>query len=166
MAAAHGAVDATNGKTLPHGPSGYILSYGVSYSAMPTEGKRLDEVAACPPSAVATHAAFVSKCGFSPTFSPTLDGDVTRSRMLADVCRAATTMASHDVVAFFFSGHGESIDGTSCIIDSADCVLSVRKLQAVFAETVVKRGLRDVAFIVILDCCQTLSYDGMLLPLD
>jgi len=86
--------------------------------------------------------------------------------MLADVCRAATTMASHDVMAFFFSGHGESIDGTSCIIDSAGCAVSVRKLQAVFAETVEKRGLRDVAFIVILDCCQTLSYDGMLLPLD
>ena len=157
MAAAHIAVDATNGKTLPHGPSGYILSYGVSYSAMPTEGKRLDEVAACPPSAVAAHGAFVSKCGFSPTFSPTLNEDVTKSRMVEGVRRVATTVASHDVVVLYFSGHGKRMDDTECVIDSAGCVVSVRKLQAVFAETVVERDVRNVAFVVILDCCQTLS---------
>ena len=95
---------------------------------------------------------------------PTLDKAVTKNDMLEDVRRAAMTMASGDVVVVFFSGNGERMDGTACVIDGAGVVVSVRKLQAVFAETVVKRGLRDVAFIVILDCCQTLSY-GMLLPL-
>ena len=163
MAAAHVAVDATNGKTLPHGPSGYILSYGVSYSAMPTEGKRLDEVAACPPSAVAAHGAFVSKCGFSPTFLPTLNSDVTPRRMVEDVRLAATKMASHDVVVLFFSGHGKRMDDTACVFDGAGCIVSVRKLLAVFAKTVVDRSLCDAAFVVILDCCQTLS-DGKLWP--
>ena len=77
--------------------------------------------------------------------------------MIADVRRAATTVTSHDVVVFFFSGHGKRMDDTACVIDSAGCVVSVRKLRAVFAETVMTRDLRDIAFIVILDCCQELS---------
>ena len=77
--------------------------------------------------------------------------------MIADVRRAATTMASHDVVVFYFSGHGKRMDDTACVIDGAGCVVSVRKLQAVFAEVVVDRELRDVSFVAILDCCQTLS---------
>ena len=162
---AHGAVDASVENTLPHRPNGYILSYGVSYKAMPSEGTAYDQLPACPPSAAASHDAFVSKCGFSSSFEPVLDSDATKNRMIADVCRAATTVASHDVVVFFFSGHGKRMDDTACVVDGAGCVVSVRKLQAVFAETVMERGLCDVAFIVILDCCQTLSH-GKLLPLD
>ena len=161
---AHGAVDASVENTLPHRPNGYILSYGVSYKAMPSEGTAYDQLPACPPSAAASHDAFVSKCGFSSSFEPVLDSDATKNRMIADVCRAATTVASHDVVVFFFSGHGKRMDDTACVVDGAGCVVSVRKLQAVFAETVMERGLCDVAFIVILDCCQTLSH-GKLLPL-
>ena len=162
---AHGAVDASVENTLPHRPNGYILSYGVSYKAMPSEGTAYDQLPACPPSAAASHDAFVSKCGFSSSFEPVLDSDATKNRMIADVCRAATTVASHDVVVFFFSGHGKRMDDTACVVDGAGCVVSVRKLQAVFAETVTERGLRDVAFVVILDCCQELSH-GKLLPLD
>ena len=156
MASARVAVDASDGSTLPHEPTGYILSYGVSYTGV-SNGEALAELPACPPSATAAHDAFVSKCGFSPTFSPTLNEDVTKSRMVEDVRRVATTIASHDVVVVYFSGHGERMDDTTCVIDSAGCVVSVRKLQAVFAETVVERDVRNVAFVVILDCCQTLS---------
>ena len=59
----------SKGGTLPRGPNGYILSYGVSYADVPTE----KELLACPASAKAVHAAFVSKCGFSPAFCPTLN---------------------------------------------------------------------------------------------
>ena len=157
MASAPVAVDASDGSTLPHEPTGYILSHGVSYKGVSSNGKALTELPACPPSATAAHDAFVSKCGFSSTFSPTLNEDVTKSRMVEDVRRVATTIASHDVVVVYFSGHGERMDDTTCVIDSAGCVVSVRKLQAVFAETVVERDVRNVAFVVILDCCQTLS---------
>jgi len=157
MASAHGSVDASDGSTLPHEPTGYILSYGVSYKDVASNGEALAELPACPPSATTAHDAFVSKCGFSSTFSPTLNEDATKSRMIEDVRRVATTVASHDVVVLYFSGHGKRMDDTACVIDGAGCVVSVRKLQAVFAETVVERDIRDVAFVVILDCCQTLS---------
>ena len=158
------AADANNRKTLPRRPNGYILSYGVSYKPARNEGKDWAELPACPPSASNTHAAFVSQCGFSPTFEPILDEHATKGRILADVRRAAATVVSHDVVVFFFSGHGQRMDDTACVIDGARCVVSVRKLQAVFAEVVVDRELRDVSFVAILDCCQTLSC-GKLSPL-
>jgi len=164
MASAHIAVDASDGSTLPHEPTGYILSYGVSYKGVSAKGEALDDLPACPPSATAAHDAFVSKCGFSSTFSPTLNEDVTKSRMVEDVRRVATTVASHDVVVVYFSGHGKRMDDTACVIDGAGCVVSVRKLQAVFAETVAERDVRDVAFVVILDCCQTLSCGKVLAP--
>jgi len=153
-------VAASTGTTLPHRPNGYIVSYGVSYTDVPTEA----ELPACPPSAKAVHAAFVSRCGFSPTFSPTLDNDVTKSRLMKDVRRAAMTMASHDVAVLFFSGHSRRMDDTACVFDTVGDVVSVRKLQAVFAKTVMERGLRDVAFIVILDGCQLLFEGQLLLP--
>ena len=90
---------------------------------------------------------------------PTLDKAVTKNDMLEDVRRAAMTMASGDVVVVFFSGNGERMDGTACVIDGAGGVVSVRKLQAVFAEVAVDRGVRDVALVIILDCCQVLR-DG------
>ena len=158
MDSAHVARNASNGGTQPHGPSGYILSYGVSYKATRTE----KELPTCPPSAEAVHEAFVSRCGFSRMFSPALDNNVTNIRVIEDVRRAAMTMASHDVVVLFFSGHGNRMDDTACVYDSVGCVVSVRKLQAVFAEVVVERYLRDVAFVVILDCCQTLSHGELL----
>ena len=150
---AHGAVDASVENTLPHRPNGYILSYGVSYKAMPSEGTAYDQLPACPPSAAASHDAFVSKCGFSSSFEPVLDSDATKNRMIADVCRAATTVASHDVVVLFFCGYGKRMDDTACLYDSAGCVVSVHKLQSVFAETAVERGVCDASFVVILDCC-------------
>ena len=156
MASARVAVDASDGSTLPHEPTGYILSYGVSYKGV-SNGEALAELPACPPSATAAYDAFVSKCGFSSTFSPTLNEDVTKSRMVEGVRRVATTVASHDVVVLYFSGHGKRMDDTACVIDGSGCVVSVRKLQAVFAETVVERDVRDVALVVILDCCQTLT---------
>ena len=142
---------------MSHGPNGYILSYGVRYNNVLYEGDALQELPACPPSATAAHAAFVSKCGFSPTFTPTLDNDVTRSHLVDDVRRAATTLASHDVAVLYFSGHGQRMGDTTCVIDGAGRVVSVRKLQAVFADTVAERGLRSVALVIILDCCQTFS---------
>jgi len=90
------AADANNRNTLPRRPNGYILSYGVSYTAARNEGKDWAALLACPPSASATHAAFVSKCGFSPTFEPLLDEHATKSRMLADVGRVAATVVSRD----------------------------------------------------------------------
>ena len=155
--AAHVAHGASSGSTPPHGPSGYILSYGVCYTGVFYKGEALDALPTCPPSAVAAHGAFVSKCGFLPAFPPTLDDGVTKSCMVEDVRRVAATIASHDVVVLHFSGHGLGMDNTSCVVDGAGGVVSVRKLQAVFAETVMDRGLRDVAFVVILDCCRTLS---------
>ena len=152
------AVDFARGSPLSQGPTGYILSYGVSYRTASGEGKAaLPAAPTCPPSAEAVRAAFVTKCGFSPQFSHTLDKDVTRSGMIEDVRRAATTIASHDVVVLFFSGHGTRLDDTSCVFDCAGCFVSVRKLQAVFAEVVMRRKVCDVALVVILDCCQTLS---------
>ena len=146
---------------LPHGPNGYILSYGVSYKGTST----WNEVPQCPPSAAAVHDAFVSECGFSPTFPPTLDEDVTRRRMTDDVRRVATTMASHDVVVFFFSGHGYRMDDTTYLVDSVGSHVSVRKLQAVFAQTVEERNWRrDVSLVFILDCDQTTPF-GELRPL-
>ena len=152
MASARVAVDASDGSTLPHEPTGYILSYGVSYKGV-SNGEALAELPACPPSATAAHDAFVSKCGFSSTFSPTVNEDVTKSRMVEDVRRAATTVASHDVVVLFFCGYGKRMDDTACLYDSAGCVVSVHKLQSVFAETAVERGVCDASFVVILDCC-------------
>ena len=145
---------------LPHDPNGYILSYGVSYKGTST----WNEVPQCPPSAAAVHDAFVSECGFSPTFPPTLDEDVTRRRMTDDVRRVATTMASHDVVVLFFTGHGSRMDDTTCLVDSVGSHVSVRKLQAVFAEAVMERELRDVSFVTILDYRQTTSI-GELCPM-
>ena len=147
------APDASNGSTLPLAPDGYILSYGVSYKGVSSNGEALAELPACPPSATAAHDAFVSKCGFSSTFSPTVNEDVTKSRMVEDVRRAATTVASHDVVVLFFCGYGKRMDDTACLYDSAGCVVSVHKLQSVFAETAVERGVCDASFVVILDCC-------------
>ena len=138
---------------LPHNPNGYILSYGASYKS----ASALNEVPQCPPSAAAVHDAFVSECGFSPTFPPTLDEDVTCRRMIEDVRRVAATMASHDVVVLFFTGHGSRMDDTTCLVDSVGSHVSVRKLQAVFAEAVEARELRDVSFVAILDCAQTTS---------
>ena len=163
MAAAPVGVDASKANTLPRVPNGYILSYGVSHTDSPNEGEGFGELLTCPPSAAAVHDAFVSRCSFLPTFAPTLDHDVTKSRMVKDVRRAAMTMASHDVVVLFFSGHGKRMDDTACVFDGAGCIVSVRKLLAVFAKTVVDRSLCDAAFVVILDCCQTLS-DGKLWP--
>ena len=145
---------------LPHDPNGYILSYGASYKSAST----WNEVPQYPPSATAVHDAFVSKCGFSPTFPATLDEDVTCRRMIEDVRRVATTMASHDVVVFFFSGHGYRMDDTTCLVDSVGSYVSVRKLQAVFAEAVMERELRDVSFVTILDYRQTTSI-GELCPM-
>ena len=145
---------------LPHDPNGYILSYGASYKS----ASALDEVPQCPPSATAVHDAFVSKCGFSSAFSPTLDEDVTCRRMIEDVRRVAATMASHDVVVLFFTGHGSRMDDTTCLVDSVGSHVSVRKLQAVFAEAVEERELRDVSFVLILDCGQTTS-SGELCPM-
>ena len=146
---------------LPHNPNGYILSYGASYKS----ASAWNEVPQCPPSAAAVHDAFVSECGFSPTFPPTLDEDVTRRRMTDDVRRVATTMASHDVVVFFFSGHGYRMDDTTYLVDSVGSHVSVRKLQAVFAQTVEERNWRrDVSLVFILDCDQTTPF-GELRPL-
>ena len=139
------------------GPAGYILAYGVAYKNVVYEGKVLAELPACPPSATAVHAAFVSECAFSPAFLPTLDTDVTASGMVEDVRGVAKAMASHDVAVVYFSGHGQRMDDTACVIDGAGGVVSVRKLQAVFADTVAERGLCNVALVIILDCCQTLS---------
>ena len=144
----------TNAASL--GPAGYILAYGVAYKNVVYEGKVLAELPACPPSATAVHAAFVSKCAFSPAFLPTLDTNVTASGMVEDVRGVAKAMASHDVAVLYFSGHGQRMDDTACVIDGAGGVVSVRKLQAVLADTVLERGLRGVALVVILDCCQTL----------
>mmetsp|Transcript_82983 Transcript_82983/g.169125 ORF Transcript_82983/g.169125 Transcript_82983/m.169125 type:complete len:178 (-) Transcript_82983:59-592(-) len=66
-------------------------------------------------------------------------------------------MASHDVVVLFFTGHGSRMDDTTCLVDSVGSHVSVRKLQAVFAEAVEERQLRDVSFVLILDCGQTTS---------
>ena len=145
---------------LPHNPNGYILSYGASYKS----ASALNEVPQCPPSAAAVHDAFVSECGFSPTFPPTLDEDVTCRRMIEDVRRVAATMASHDVVVLFFTGHGSRMDDTTCLVDSVGSHVSVRKLQAVFAEAVEEREMRDVSFVAILDCAQTTS-SGELCPM-
>ena len=60
MDSAHGAVDARVENTLPQRPNGYILSYGVSYKAVQSEGTSFDQLPACPPSATAAHDAFVS----------------------------------------------------------------------------------------------------------
>ena len=146
--------------TLPHNPNGYILSYGASYKSAST----WNEVPQCPPSAAAVHDAFVSECGFSSAFPPTLDEDVTCRRMIEDVRRVATTMASHDVVVLFFTGHGYRMDDTTCLLDSVGSHVSVRKLQAVVAEAVMERELRDVSFVTILDCGQTTS-SGELCPM-
>ena len=83
--------------------------------------------------------------------------------MVDDVHHVATTIASHDTVVFFFSGHGMRMDDTTCLIDSVGGIVSVRKLQAVFAQTVVERELRDVSFVLILDCGQMTS-SGELCP--
>ena len=73
MHSARVALDAGVENTLPRRPNGYILSYGVSYMAVQTEGTAFDQLPACPPSATAAHAAFVSKCGFSSSFVPILE---------------------------------------------------------------------------------------------
>ena len=151
------ALDASNVRKTYPGPAGYILAYGVAYKNVVYEGKVLAELPACPPSATAVHAAFVSKCAFSPAFLPTLDTEVTASGMVEDVRSVAKAMASHDVAVLYFSGHGQRMDDTACVIDGAGGVVSVRKLQAVFADTVAERGLCNVALVIILDCCQTLS---------
>ena len=52
---------------LPHGPNGYILSYGASYKSASNDNA-WNKVPQCPPSATAIHDAFVSECGFSSTF--------------------------------------------------------------------------------------------------
>ena len=152
------ALAVTSGTTLSQGPNGCILSYGVSYTTTVADGKEFVTVPACPRSAQAVHEAFVSKCGFSnsPMFPPTLDNQVAKDTMINDVRRVAGTMASHDVVVLYFSGHGMRQDDTACVFDGAGCVVSLRELQAAFAETVVARELRDVAFVVVLDCCQKL----------
>ena len=144
-------------KVASLGPAGYILAYGVAYKNVVYEGEELVEVPSCPPSATAVHAAFVSECAFSPAFLPTLDTNVTASGMVEDVRRVAKAMASHDVAVLYFSGHGQRMGDTTCVIDGAGGVVSVRKLQAVFADTVAERGLRSVALVIILDCCQTFS---------
>ena len=146
---------ACNTSVPSRGPVGYILAYGVAYKNVVYEGEEVAELPACPPSATAVHAAFVSKCAFSPAFPPTLDTEVTASGIVEDVCSVAKAMSSHDVAVLFFSGHGQRMDDTACVIDGAGGVVSVRKLQAVFADTVVERGLRNVALVIILDCCQT-----------
>ena len=145
----------TNAASL--GPAGYILAYGVAYKNVVYKGEALAELPACPPSATAVHAVFVSKCAFSPAFPPTLDTEVTASGMVEDVRSVAKAMASHDVAVLYFSGHGQRMGDTTCVIDGAGRVVSVRKLQAVFADTVAERGLRSVALVIILDCCQTFS---------
>ena len=153
-------VDTSSPSTASDGPSGFILAYGVSYEdTVMFKGAVLDELPACPPSAVAAHDTFVSKCGFSRQFSPTVNEAVTKGRMVEDVRHAAETIASGDVVVVFFSGHGVWMETTACGIEVTGCVVSVRKLQAVFAETVVERGLRGIALVVVLDCCQVLC-DG------
>ena len=152
------ALDASNVSRAYPGPVGYILAYGVAYKNVVYEGEELVEVQACPPSATAVHAAFVSRCAFSPAFPPTLDTKLAASGMVEDVRSVAKAMTSLDVAVLFFSGHGQRMDDTACVIDSAGGVVSVRKLQAVFADTVVERGLRNVALVIILDCCQTLAF--------
>ena len=146
----------TNAASL--GPAGYILAYGVAYKNVVYKGEALAELPACPPSATAVHAVFVSKCAFSPAFPPTLDTEVTASGMVEDVRSVAKAMASHDVAVLYVSSHGQRMDDTACVIDGAGGVVSVRKLQAVFADTVAERGLRGVALVIILDCCQILSF--------
>ena len=152
------ALDASNVRKTYPGPAGYILAYGVAYKNVVYEGEELVEVQACPPSATAVHAAFVSRCAFSPAFPPTLDTKLAASGMVEDVRSVAKAMASHDVAVLYFSGHGQRMDDTACVIDGAGGVVSVRKLQAVFADTVAERGLRGVALVIILDCCQILSF--------
>ena len=49
------------------------------------EGEVLAELPACPPSAIAIHAAFVSECAFSPAFPPTMNTKVTACGMVEDV---------------------------------------------------------------------------------
>ena len=83
---------------------------------------------------------------------------MTASGIVEDVRSVAKAMTSLDVAVLFFSGHGQRMDDTACVIDGAGGVVSVRKLQAVFADTVAERGLRGVALVIILDCCQILSF--------
>ena len=134
-------------------PTGYILAYGVSGKGVSCHGKALDHFPMCARSATVTHGAFVSKCGFSPKFFPTVDRNATRDDILEDVRRAATIVASHDVVVLFFCGPGRTSD-TPCIVDGVGQVVSVRKLQAAFAEAVAERELQSITFAVVLDCCQ------------
>ena len=75
------------------GPTGYILAYGVSYKAVSYSSNGMHELPACPLSARAVHDAFVSTCGFSRAFSPTLDEAATKRRMVDDVHNVATTIA-------------------------------------------------------------------------
>ena len=152
MDPAQSSLAVASGTTLSQGPNGYILSYGVSYKTC----KGVGYLGTCPESANAVHKAFVSKCGFSALFPPTLDDHVKKDAMIEDMRRVAQTMASHDVVVLYFSGHGMRQADTACVSDGAGCAVSLRELQAAFAETVVDRELLDVAFVVVLDCCQTL----------
>ena len=139
-----------------HAPKGYILAYGESYRGVSCDGKALGEVGGCPLSACDAHDAFVNDCGFSPLF-PALAAGATKSRMLEDVRRAATTMTSNDVVVVYFSGRGALLGDTACAVDAAGGLVTAHKLQAVFAEAVVERGLRGVAFLILLDCHPTPS---------
>lgn len=134
-------------------PDGYILSYGVSYRK---------KLSACPRSAADIHSEFVSKCGFSSAFQPRLDAAVTKRGMEDDLRDVATRIKPHDVVVVFFSGHGMRQGNTACVMDSAEASVSVRKLQAVFAEILVQRRSMSkvpimTSLVIILDCCQTLS---------
>ena len=152
MATTHAAVaGAGHAKTVAgRSPTGYILSYGVSYEGSDLYACRQQ----CAASALAVHDAFVSKCGFAPTFQPKLNADVTASGIVNDARRVAKGVSTYDVVVVFFSGHGNRRQDAACMVDSAGGVVSVRELQAAHADEVHRCGVQAISFVIILDCCQ------------
>ena len=140
-----------------HRPVGHVLAYGASYS----DGTR-KSLPASATSAAAAHRALVANCGFSASSSVLkVDKKVTASGIIEDVKRTGTLMSSGDVAVVVFSGHGVRKDDSTIVFDGTrDGAVSVRELQSTFAEATEEQGLRDVALVVILDCCQTMAAEG------
>ena len=155
MATTHAAVAGAGHANTVAGrsPTGYILSYGVSYEGSDLYACRQQ----CAASALAVHDAFVSKCGFAPTFQPKLNADVTASGIVNDARRVAKGVSTYDVVVVFFSGHGIRRQDAACMVDSAGGVVSVRELQAAFADEVHRCAVQAISFLIILDSCQCSS---------
>ena len=124
--------------------SGRLLTFAYEYARHP----KWNRLETCQASEATIRSAFHS-IGFhtSPNYP------VGPSAMEEIVKSAAAALKSGDVLAVYYFGHGLAHADNQYLATEAG-LLCARCLRNIVTEAVVKKGVSDITFLLLLDCCR------------